>query len=248
MSEKKQRRQTDSDDGGGPSAPFWMVTYSDMVTLLLTFFVMLLAMANFEEVGRVDAVFESIRLALGVGGYNESLPGIQLNPNFNSDPQPEDNVEPIRTELQEALARHLSDDLVVLTQNRTEVRVLLDDRVLFKPGSAELHPTVYLLLADVGQALANAPVRVEVEGHTDESGDATANWTLSSLRAVAVVDALQKRGGLDGDQLEAKGLGQYSPTSIQSTDRWNRRVELVIQSDSTRAFEALHEVERIRMD
>jgi chemotaxis protein MotB len=69
MSDKKQRREkSGGDEGGGPSAPFWMVTYSDMVTLLLTFFVMLLAMANFEEVGRVDAVFESIRLVLGVDG------------------------------------------------------------------------------------------------------------------------------------------------------------------------------------
>ena len=48
-------------------APLWMVTYSDMVTLLLTFFVMLLAMANFEDIKRIDAVMGSIQASLGMG-------------------------------------------------------------------------------------------------------------------------------------------------------------------------------------
>ena len=41
-----KKREQPQEDEGGPSAPFWMVTYSDMVTLLLTFFVMLMAMAG----------------------------------------------------------------------------------------------------------------------------------------------------------------------------------------------------------
>lgn len=151
MSEKKQRREKPSDDGGGPSAPFWMVTYSDMVTLLLTFFVMLLAMANFEEVGRVDAVFESIRLALGVDGIDEQVLGVDpVDPAQTEDIQTETKLQPVMSVVSEALSRHLSDDLVVLTQTPTEIRVMLDDRVLFEPGSAELHPNNFLLLADVG--------------------------------------------------------------------------------------------------
>ena len=46
-------------------APMWMSTFSDMVTLLLTFFVLLLSMASFEDPSKVQAVFESIRSALG---------------------------------------------------------------------------------------------------------------------------------------------------------------------------------------
>ena len=49
---KKREKKKEECKGGG--APEWMVTYSDMVTLLLTFFVMLLAMASFESPGRVD--------------------------------------------------------------------------------------------------------------------------------------------------------------------------------------------------
>ena len=53
-------------------APLWMVTYSDMVTLLLTFFVMLLAMANFEDIKRIDAVLGSIQASLGMGNQTVS--------------------------------------------------------------------------------------------------------------------------------------------------------------------------------
>ena len=248
MSEKKQRREQESDDdGGGPSAPFWMVTYSDMVTLLLTFFVMLLAMANFEEVGRVEAVFESIRLALGVDGIDQEKLGVDpVDPQNREDIQIENKLQPVMSVVSEALSRHLSDDLVVLTQTPSEIRVVLDDRVLFKPGSAVLHPAIYLLLADVGQALAGQPVEVKVEGHTDETGDARANWDLSADRAVAVVVAMQERGGMDGSRLEARGMGQFQPSSA-GKDRhdWDRRVELVIRSDSALAYDALYEVERL---
>ena len=247
MSEKKQRREKSSDDGGGgPSAPFWMVTYSDMVTLLLTFFVMLLAMANFEEVGRVDAVFESIRLALGVDGLDDQVLGVDPeDPQNLKDIQEQDKLQPIMSVVNAALSRHLSDEMVVLTKTPTEIRVMLDDRVLFKPGSSELHPSMYLLLADVGQALAGQPVEVKVEGHTDETGDTKANWELSSSRAVAVVYAMQARGGLEGQKLEARGMGQFRPSSVKGDHDWDRRVELVIKSDSSLAFDAVYEVERV---
>ena len=63
---KKREKKKEEKKGG---APEWMVTYSDMVTLLLTFFVMLLAMASFEILV-VDKVIESLRRAFGVGGYS----------------------------------------------------------------------------------------------------------------------------------------------------------------------------------
>jgi len=249
MSEKKQRREkSGGDDGGGPSAPFWMVTYSDMVTLLLTFFVMLLAMANFEEVGRVDAVFESIRLALGVNGKDESLQAIDdpHQPHFPEDVQPEDKLEPIMSKLQDALSEQISSSMIEMTRKKTEIRVLLDDQVLFKPGSAELHPATYLFLSDVGSALADQPVTVKVEGHTDETGDPGSNWNLSADRAVAVVVALQRRGGMNGSQLEARGMGEFHPANLVGSDKnWDRRVELIIKADSGLAHEAIYEVERV---
>lgn len=59
-----------------PGAPLWMATFSDMVTLLLTFFVLLLSMASFEEPTKVSAVIQSIRTAFGSAGLSHSLFGV----------------------------------------------------------------------------------------------------------------------------------------------------------------------------
>ena len=79
---KKKREKKEDDPPAG--APAWMVTYSDMVTLLLTFFVMLLAMASFESPGRVDKVIESLRRAFGVGGYSPNPEKAVKNPAANT--------------------------------------------------------------------------------------------------------------------------------------------------------------------
>ena len=53
-------------------APLWMVTYSDMVTLLLCFFVMELSMANFLDPGKVDAALKSMKAAFSSGGQHRT--------------------------------------------------------------------------------------------------------------------------------------------------------------------------------
>ncbi|MEC7947188.1 MAG: flagellar motor protein MotB, partial [Myxococcota bacterium] len=231
----------------GPSAPFWMVTYSDMVTLLLTFFVMLMAMASFEEVGRVEAVLESIRLALGAGGTHQTLMGVTPEEmNQPSEIEPLDELQPIMAQLRESLNRHVSDDFVRMTRTQTEIRVQLSDQVLFEPGRDALHPAAYSLLGGIAGALSGQPVNINVEGHTDATGDVKGNWELSALRAVAVVAFMQDRGGIDGRKLEARGYGPFRPASPGGEDAtWDRRVELVIQSKSALAYDAIYKVEQI---
>ncbi len=242
-----KKRQKPVADEGGPSAPFWMVTYSDMVTLLLTFFVMLMAMANFEEVGRVEAVLESIRLALGAGGRHQTLMGVTPQEmNQPSEIEPLDELQPIMSQLRESLNRHVSDDFVRMTRTQTEIRVSLSDKVLFEPGQSRLHPAAYSLLGGIAETLAGHPVTIKVEGHTDATGDTANNWELSALRAVAVVTFMQDRGGIDGRKLEAHGYGPFRPAAPDGGDpTWDRRVELVIQSTSPIAYDAIYKVEHM---
>ena len=224
-----------------------MVTYSDMVTLLLTFFVMLMAMANFEEVGRVEAVLESIRLALGAGGRHQTLMGVtEAEMNQPSEIEPLDELQPIMAQLRESLNRHVSDDFVRMTRTQTEIRVQLSDQVLFEPGRSELRPAAYSLLGGIAEALSGQPVNINVEGHTDPTGDVKGNWELSALRAVAVVAFMQDRGGIDGRKLQARGYGSFRPASPGGGDAtWDRRVELVIQSKSPLAYDAIYKVEQM---
>jgi chemotaxis protein MotB len=235
---KRRKKEKKGDPGG---APLWMVTYSDMVTLLLTFFVMLLAMANFDDPGRVDAVIQSLQKAFGVGGYSPAHhPNDQNAAPATSEDTRKDEIQPVLTKLVETLSKKISDDLVKMTRTRTEVRVMLDERVLFAHGSTELHPTGYGVVASVAEAVGNRHVNIFVEGHSDGTGEPTQNWEISSMRAVTVVAALEARG-VPGRRMEARGMGQYKPADVvDGNSNWNRRVELVIQADSTVGYEVLH--------
>jgi chemotaxis protein MotB len=235
---KKREKKPDEQKAG---APDWMITYSDMVTLLLTFFVMLLAMASFEDPGRVDKVIESLRRAFGVGGYSPKPEKVQKNPAANTSESKsiKDEIKPIVTQLREILSKKISDDLVKMTKTRTEVRVMLDPRILFAPGATELHPSSYGLIADLAMAVKDKEVNLFVEGHTDGTGDSTRNWEISALRAVSVVEALEERG-VSGEKMQARGLGQFAPADIvDGNSSWNRRVELIVQSDNSSGYDVV---------
>ena len=224
--------------------PIWMATYSDMVTLMLTFFVLLLAMATFEDVRRVEAVFESIKSALGVGGMDKMLIGVQKKTAHTIEELIKDEVvQPIRVKLRAAMSEHISDDLIRMVQTKEEFRLRLDDRVLFRPGSSTLHPAAYAMMSDIAKVLANVESEIRVEGHTDASGDERANWKLSGQRATAVVMALRAKGPIPGKNLQSIAMGHWRPAStFGEDDAWNRRVELVVRSGEVgvaRAMDAL---------
>ena len=63
---------------------------------------------------------------------------------------------------------------VHMVSNERDMRIRLDDRVLFKPGSTELHPAAYALISDVAVILKDEDVHIRVEGHTDATGDGRA--------------------------------------------------------------------------
>jgi outer membrane protein OmpA-like peptidoglycan-associated protein len=126
-----------------------------------------------------------------------------------------------------------------MTKTRTEVRVMLDPRILFAPGSTELHPSSYGLIADVALAVKDKEVNLFVEGHTDGTGDSTRNWEISALRAVSVVEALEERG-VPGEKMQARGMGEFAPADIvDGNSSWNRRVELIVQSDNSSGYEVV---------
>lgn len=224
-------------------APAWMVTYSDMVTLLLTFFVMLLAMANFEDMTRVSAVMNSIRLALWQGEIESS----GQESSENTVPADEQvDTHPLIVQLRESLADHLSNDRIKMTETVTEIRIKIDERLLFGVGETSIHPTAYGLLKDIAIILSNEPVTIIAEGYTDAQGEPGQNWELSALRAVAVVKALQDLGSIEGEKLQASGFGSYHPSDTDpNNSSWNRRVELVIHSDQYSGIGTLDKISNI---
>jgi outer membrane protein OmpA-like peptidoglycan-associated protein len=106
--------------------------------------------------------------------------------------------------------------------------------VLFNTGKSDLQPPAREAMARLSGVVLNYPsLRLAIEGHTDSTGRAEFNQTLSQKRADAVHEYLVTQG-LDGDKLSAQGLGMDNPVADNSTStgrQKNRRVEIVISGE-----------------
>jgi OmpA-OmpF porin, OOP family len=110
-----------------------------------------------------------------------------------------------------------------------EDRIDILEKIQFAPGSARIRPRSFAMLDQVVSVLKTHPdaVRVQVEGHTDSTGSARTNTTLSQARADSVVAYLVSHG-IDGARLAARGFGPSRPLASNSTRAGreaNRRVE-----------------------
>ena len=215
-----------------PSAPFWMATFSDMMTLLLTFFVMLVAMSSVE----VKKFEEALSYFTGRRGMMEQegvMPGIMGVAGQHDIRDQARQFEDIARAVQEqGLGAAVDLDLT-----ESGVRVTFIDSVAFAPGSVVLDEPARGVLRTVAE-MATGVAAVEVEGHTDDRPIATAaypsNWELSAARAAAVVRFLAAQpGALPPDHYVASGHGEYRPRASNDTPEGrarNRRISVLFRT------------------
>lgn len=218
-------------------APLYMVTFGDMMSLLLTFFVMLLSMANFEPV-KFKIATESLQGAFGI---LESYPTIPIHPFVRI---PKENGGENRRKNSIADARKMEQivrsrklqDAVKVEVTETGIAILLRDPVTFATGSADLKENGAAILIDLATIIKSNPdLRVRVEGHTDDVPIRTAkyrsNWELSSARALSVVQLLSNRSGINPAHMSAVGYGEFRPL-VPNTDEQarakNRRIQIFV--------------------
>lgn len=228
-------------EGGGGGAPEWLVTYGDLMSLLLTFFVLLLSFSTISEEDFNQAMMSM------QGAFN-------ILPRFSGVVS---NIPRTRQQKQESVhnvARRLRRRIQVLGLER-EVKIDYDargglkisfpDNILFEPGSAELKPDAASLLEEVTGILKEMPdTFVEVRGHTDntpppEGGPYRDNFDLSYARADAVGRRMLETGEVEPERLELVACGAGQPVAPNTTEegrRANRRVDIYVRGlvDKTR--------------
>jgi len=215
-----------------PTAPFWMATYGDMVTLLLTFFVMLVAMSE-VEVEKFEEAMSYFTGQRGVMSAEGIMPGIMGVVGSEETVQQSERFESLERFVQEEGLEGAVD--VALTAEG--IRVTFVDSIAFASGSADLDGPARAVLARVAEA-ASAGAGVEVEGHTDDRPIATpaypSNWELSAARAAAVVRfLLAQPGALAPEHYLAAGYGEYRPRASNETAAGrarNRRIEVLLRA------------------
>ena len=252
----KRRRRTASEDGG--AAPSWTTTYGDMVTLLLTFFVMLFAFSTLDA-ARFQALVVSLQGSLGVldrgmtisqesvVGGRESPQGQIYQQHLVAQDSARDLFEAVWA-LQERFG--LYEAFSIETAERGVI-IHFTDRVLFDTGKAELKPEAREVLGALAAELAKLPHHIRVEGHTDNvpinNSQFPSNWELSVARAVVVLRFLINSGGLDPGRLSAVGYGEFRPIASNETPEGrarNRRVDIVLLNDELAASEPVSAVLR----
>jgi len=224
--------QTSHDTGGSFR---WLLTYADMITLLLAFFVILYAISK-VDLKKYEGVAVSLRGAFK-GGTPYPIPA-KVRGVERGAPQSDllfELVQALRTQLSE----DLKDERIQIERNTDKIVLRFQDAILFERGKAELRPSARRLLGKVASVIGTLPNPIEAEGHTDQlpirSGPYPSNWELSTARATAVVRFLVEDAGLSPARLAARGMGEHQPLFPDDPVRGeprNRRVELRILTPS----------------
>ena len=212
-----RRRRPNFED----SSSSWLITYSDAITLLLAFFVMILSVSDLNQ-GKVEALKE---------GLSEMMTG-------EAPPTP---FTDIKKGLEELIENDNLQNQVSVTLDTKGVKIEFANVALYQSGSADIKPNAIATLKKVTQVIRDTSHKthlVEVEGHTDDVPIHTekfpSNWELSSVRATNVVKYLLAQG-IEKERLKAAGYAdsrpkensQNLPLSQQRED--NRRVVIFVK-------------------
>ncbi|WP_456427662.1 OmpA/MotB family protein [Rhodocaloribacter sp.] len=224
-----------ADDDDEPSAPFWMTTFSDMATLLLTFFVMIVSMSE-VEVKKFKEALSYFQGSTGVLAQDAVLPPTRQKV-ISQKTKHVENLEAKYERVMQYLQENDLLDKVQVSLLEEGVHVLISDSVMFRSGEAELIDPSRSLLRMIADVLSDEISEVIVEGHTDNRPISTSlfpsNWELSTARAASVVRfLLEQSSALDPARYSAVGYGEYQPLASNETPAGrakNRRVAILFR-------------------
>ncbi len=225
----------------------WLVTYADLMTILLVFFVLLYTLAFFEKEQYRHAV-ESIKVQIE---EDENLIGLMELMEIPEQVDTQISIEDI-TGLN-SREKSLFENITRFARNsqhndNISTRILdgkiivnVKGKALFNSGSASLNNTAIVIFDEIIQILNDYPdYNINIKGHTDNKPISTpkfpSNWELSAVRATTVLKYLVTKGVVP-QRLTATGYGDIMPLAPNTSDEnraQNRRVEFVLEKKETK--------------
>jgi len=189
---RKRNHETEKDNGER-----WLLTYSDLITLLMIFFVVLYSMSNVDA-QKFQAIAESLNRVLGGGtpakielntspsgtslfqtgtpSSKVTVPGKGTDPKNSTNSSPATNgnldaenltIEAIKAKLDKFATDNGIQSTLVSTIEERGLVVRIQETLLFDSGSAIITPRARDILEKISTLLATAPNQIKVEGHTD---------------------------------------------------------------------------------
>lgn len=225
----------------GNQTPAWIVTFADLATLLLTFFILLLSFAEMD-IDKYRAMANSMSLAFGssnvldddVGGSpitlvesdTVSLPEVSEEPLKEPeliDERKEDaaptqvpsSIIELTSRLVEELEAEVASEKLTVNYDPEQVVIRFSEEATFRSGEAAIKPEMMPIIDRVVEVLASCIGDVVVAGYTDDrpisSSRFRSNWDLSAARAVSVVHQLVLDRQLPADRVIAAGRAETHP-------------------------------------
>lgn len=232
----------------------WLITYSDLITLLLIFFIVMYSMSK-VDMAKYEMLSESLHLQFAKGDTiieKHDGPAGDLKQGDKATPVPTNTPSPSPSASAQAeRERELQDLLSKVNQYIEEnnlqaqvsagnlqrgVVIKLNDMVLFDLGKADLKPASLPILDKLGSLFRSLDTKVSIEGHTDNLPLQTGslykdNLGLSQARSVSVIRYLLSTPEMNDRMFVSTAYGDTMPIAPNDTEEnraKNRRVEIVV--------------------
>ena len=225
----------------GRGSPAWIVTFADLATLLLTFFILLLSFAEMD-VEKYRAMANSMAVAFGsnpvpgdnVGGspvtliesdavsLPEPMKTVTDEPEFIDERGEADaptripaGVIDLASRMIEELEPEVASDALSVNYDESRVVIRFSEEAAFRSGEAAIKPAMVPIIERVVEVLSGCSGDVLVAGYTDDrpiaSGRYRSNWDLSAARAVSVVHELVLNRQVPAERVVAAGRAETNP-------------------------------------
>jgi chemotaxis protein MotB len=223
-----------------PNHERWLLTYSDLITLLMIFFVVMYAMSN-VDVSKYELLAQSLGVAMG-GGQKvfQVTPGLtdtnkQLDSSTGGMKTEVMKLANLKSQVDKYLKKNGLASSVVTEISQRGLEVSLKDTILFDSGKADLKPGVQSKLIEIGKILNSLGNLIRIEGHTDNepihNSQFPSNWRLSVIRADNVTELMINSVHIQPQKISIVGFGEFYPKVPNTTPEnkaMNRRVNIVI--------------------
>jgi len=211
----------------------WLLTYADMITLLLAFFIVMYSMSRLDakKFGRMT---EELNTALK-GGKQAFIKYMEEQETKGHGVLKIGNLNSLQKQIDEKFKDVNQNSIVQTEITERGLVVHIMETTLFKEGSSELKKETMEVLDLIYDKIKDVPNHVRIEGHTDDTPINNAqfhsNWELSTARATAVVNYFVQNHHFAADRISALGYGEFRPrvpnNSVENRAQ-NRRVDVVI--------------------
>lgn len=217
-----------------PGAPAWLATFADMMSLLLTFFILLLSFSSVSE-DKFKQAAQSMAVGFSPFQAMNGLVSMNSRPSRKQESEARHAARRLRRMLQ---VRGLEKSIKIEFDALGGIKIVLPSSLLFEQSEFTLKPSALPVIEEIARNLSELPENLfEIHGHTDSQPLASTpqfrdNYDLSYQRAHSVTEQLVLSGNLAINRFEIHANGASQPLATNDTEEGraaNRRVEIYVR-------------------